>query len=161
MILCFSLIFSLDKEGTLLTDCWETAYCTPCSLTNLDHCIKHWKFWYPSRNTSTLPHMSTPLHPPNGTPEAEVCDKVPGTSSFPVLLCPDRVCHTFLIMDMGIWHSSQGPKLFSAILVIFHVGSPILTMPASYHNPSTENSHVGGIICKYHNVALLSEMMLH
>jgi hypothetical protein len=64
-------------------------------------------------------------------------------------------------MVMGIWSSSQAPKLFSIILVIFHVGSPILTMAAHNYNPSIDNSHVGGIICKYHHTELLSEMMLH
>jgi hypothetical protein len=63
-------------------------------------------------------------------------------------------------MDMGIWISSQAPKLFSAILVIFHVGSPILTMAASYYNPLTDNSHLGGIICKYHYTELFSKMTL-
>jgi hypothetical protein len=63
-------------------------------------------------------------------------------------------------MDMGIWISSQAPKLFSAILVIFHVGSPILTMAASYYNPPTDNCHVGKIICKYHHTELFSEMAL-
>jgi hypothetical protein len=104
--------------------------------------------------------MYIPLHPPNYPPVAEVCDIVPKTTSFPVLLCPDRLCHTFLTMDMGFWSSSHAPKLFSAILVIFHVGSPILTIAASYYNLSTDSSHVGGIICKFYHTELLSEMML-
>jgi hypothetical protein len=104
--------------------------------------------------------MSTPLPPPNCPPVAEVCDKVPRKTSFPVLLCPERFCHALLTIDMGIWSSSQAPKLFSAILVIFHVGSPILTIAASYYNLSTDSSHVGGIICKFYHTELLSEMML-
>jgi hypothetical protein len=45
-------------------------------------------------------------------------------------------------MDIGICISRQVPILFSAILDIFHVGSSILTIAASYYNPCTENSHV-------------------
>jgi hypothetical protein len=130
-------------------------YCTPCSLIILEHCVQQRNPWGSSRQTSTPPHMSTPLHPPNCPPVAEVCDKVPRTTFFPVLLCPDRLC-----LQALSWSSRQAPKLFSAIWVIFHVGSPILTMTASHYNPSTDTAYVGGIICKYHHTELLSDMTL-
>jgi hypothetical protein len=158
MFLCFFLRQGGEIVNRLLR---KIADWTTCSLTTLEHCVMQGNLCGCSRQTSTPPYMSTPLHPPKCSPVAEVCDKVPRTTSFPVLLCPDRLCHTYLTMDLGIWSSSQTPTLFSAILAIFHVGSPILTIAASHCKLSTGNSHVGGIICIYHHAELLSEMMLH
>jgi hypothetical protein len=42
--------------------------------------------------------------------------------------------------------------IFSAILVTFQVGSPILPMAASDYNPSADASHVAGIISRYHHI---------
>jgi hypothetical protein len=143
MFLCFFFRQGGDFVNRLLRN---IADCNPCSLTTLGHCVIQ------GRQTSTTHHIFIPLHPCSCPLLAEVCDKVPRTTFFSDLLCPDRLYHTFLTMDIGIWNSSQAPKLFSAILVIFQVGSPILTMAASNYNPSTDTSHIGGIICKYHHV---------
>jgi hypothetical protein len=51
-----------------------------------------------------------------------------------------------------------GPKLFSAILGIFQVGSPILPMAASDYNPLTDASNTGRIIYKNYCVELLTVM---
>jgi hypothetical protein len=104
-----------DLDGKLVT----IFYCTPYSLTTLEYCVQHRNAWGYSNQNSSPPQKSIPLNPLSSSPVAEACDKVLRTTSCPGLLCPDKLWHTSLTMDMGIWSSSKSPKSFSVILVIF------------------------------------------
>jgi hypothetical protein len=51
--------------------------------------------------------------------------------------------------------------IFSVILVIFHIASPMLPMTASDYYHSTDASHVARIISTYCQMELLSDMRFH
>jgi hypothetical protein len=91
-----------DLEGNPVT----AFYCTPCSLNSLEHSVQQEKFQVSSRQSSTIPPMSIPLHPHKCPSKGYIFHKVPTTVSCPGLLCPDSLSHTSLTMITGILSSS-------------------------------------------------------